>query len=223
MSLPPGSGSPGRSRPPSRRRAQAGPTASRSAGGATTSDYGTGPTRPLIALMTAPRLLRRGTGAGPRPSPPLVALLQRARHRHRSGPVRGSGTARHIRTLALVVIPERHPPPPASGRTWCRGRWDFATGVGLAARFGWMLTIGRIFAGSGWRYLWDQVAGGAGDYYLLDVGRGEPYLTSRDVFRLDSVRIGGLLAGGWWNVAWLVAGGQCLAVRSGSAGVVRGV
>ncbi len=36
-----------------------------------------------------------------------------------------------------------------------------------------MLTIGRIFAGSGWRYLWDQVAGDAGDYYLLDVGRGE--------------------------------------------------
>ena len=36
-----------------------------------------------------------------------------------------------------------------------------------------MLTIGRIFAGDGWRYLWDQVAGDAGDYYLLDVGRGE--------------------------------------------------
>ena len=36
-----------------------------------------------------------------------------------------------------------------------------------------MLTIGRIFAGSGWRYLWDQVAGDAGDYYLVDVGRGE--------------------------------------------------
>jgi conjugative relaxase-like TrwC/TraI family protein len=36
-----------------------------------------------------------------------------------------------------------------------------------------MLTIGRIFAGNGWRYLWDQVAGDAGDYYLLDVGRGE--------------------------------------------------
>lgn len=38
---------------------------------------------------------------------------------------------------------------------------------------GWMLTIGRIFAGQGWRYLWDQVAGDAGDYYLVDVGRGE--------------------------------------------------
>ena len=39
---------------------------------------------------------------------------------------------------------------------------------------GWMLTIGRIFAGNGWRYLWDQVAGETGgDYYLLDVGRGE--------------------------------------------------
>ena len=36
-----------------------------------------------------------------------------------------------------------------------------------------MLTLGRIFAGNGWRYLWDQVAGDAGDYYLLDVGRGE--------------------------------------------------
>jgi len=36
-----------------------------------------------------------------------------------------------------------------------------------------MLTIGRIFAGDGWRYLWDQVAGDPGDYYLVDVGRGE--------------------------------------------------
>lgn len=36
-----------------------------------------------------------------------------------------------------------------------------------------MLTIGRIFAGNGWRYLWDQVTGDGGDYYLLDVGRGE--------------------------------------------------
>lgn len=36
-----------------------------------------------------------------------------------------------------------------------------------------MLTIGRIFAGNGWRYLWDQVASEPGDYYLLDVGRGE--------------------------------------------------
>jgi hypothetical protein len=36
-----------------------------------------------------------------------------------------------------------------------------------------VLTIGRIFAGDGWRYLWDQVASGAEDYYLLDVGRGE--------------------------------------------------
>ena len=36
-----------------------------------------------------------------------------------------------------------------------------------------MLSIGRIFAGNGWRYLWDQVAGDAGDYYLVDVGRGE--------------------------------------------------
>ncbi|MHB1533911.1 MAG: MobF family relaxase [Acidimicrobiales bacterium] len=36
-----------------------------------------------------------------------------------------------------------------------------------------MLTIGRIFAGEGWRYLWDQVGGGAEDYYLLDVARGE--------------------------------------------------
>lgn len=36
-----------------------------------------------------------------------------------------------------------------------------------------MLTIGRIFAGDGWRYLWDQVSRGGEDYYLLDVGRGE--------------------------------------------------
>jgi len=36
-----------------------------------------------------------------------------------------------------------------------------------------MLTIGRIFAGNGWRYLWDQTAGAAGDYYLVDIGRGE--------------------------------------------------
>ncbi|MHB1534872.1 MAG: MobF family relaxase [Acidimicrobiales bacterium] len=36
-----------------------------------------------------------------------------------------------------------------------------------------MLTIGRIFAGEGWRYLWEQVAGESGDYYLLDVDRGE--------------------------------------------------
>jgi hypothetical protein len=36
-----------------------------------------------------------------------------------------------------------------------------------------MLTIGRIFAGDGWRYLRDQVARGGEDYYLLDVGRGE--------------------------------------------------
>ena len=36
-----------------------------------------------------------------------------------------------------------------------------------------MLTVGRIFAGEDWRYLWDQVAGDGGDYYLLDVGRGE--------------------------------------------------
>lgn len=43
----------------------------------------------------------------------------------------------------------------------------------FAARGGWMLTIGRIFAGDGWRYLWDQVARGGEDYYLLDVGRGE--------------------------------------------------
>jgi len=34
-----------------------------------------------------------------------------------------------------------------------------------------MLTIGRIFAGNGWRYLWDQTAGAAGDYYLVDIGR----------------------------------------------------
>ena len=36
-----------------------------------------------------------------------------------------------------------------------------------------MLSIGRIFAGDGWRYLWEQVAVGAEDYYLADVARGE--------------------------------------------------
>lgn len=35
-----------------------------------------------------------------------------------------------------------------------------------------MLSIGRIFAGEGWRYLWEQVGGGE-DYYLADVARGE--------------------------------------------------
>lgn len=35
-----------------------------------------------------------------------------------------------------------------------------------------MLSIGRIFAGDGWRYLWEQVGGGE-DYYLADVARGE--------------------------------------------------
>jgi len=36
-----------------------------------------------------------------------------------------------------------------------------------------MLSIGRIFAGSGWRYLAEQVSGGAEDYYSADVARGE--------------------------------------------------
>ncbi|HUZ44446.1 MAG TPA: MobF family relaxase, partial [Acidimicrobiales bacterium] len=36
-----------------------------------------------------------------------------------------------------------------------------------------MLSIGRIFAGSGWRYLAEQVSGGAEDYYSPDVARGE--------------------------------------------------
>jgi len=36
-----------------------------------------------------------------------------------------------------------------------------------------MLSIGRIFAGGGWRYLAEQVSGGAEDYYLADVARGE--------------------------------------------------
>ena len=36
-----------------------------------------------------------------------------------------------------------------------------------------MLSVGRIFAGDGWRYLWEQVAAGAEDYYLADVARGE--------------------------------------------------
>src|SRR5436190_23594678 len=36
-----------------------------------------------------------------------------------------------------------------------------------------MLAIGRIFAGEGWRYLWDQVGTGAEDYYSADVARGE--------------------------------------------------
>ena len=66
------------------------------------------------------------------------------------------------------MIPDGRPAPaapeklpsPRSGPVWLPGT-------------GWMLTIGRIFAGDGWRYLWDQVAGDASDYYLLDVGRGE--------------------------------------------------
>lgn len=36
-----------------------------------------------------------------------------------------------------------------------------------------MLSIGRIFAGDGWRYLWEQVGTGRDDYYLADVARGE--------------------------------------------------
>src|SRR5665213_3036143 len=36
-----------------------------------------------------------------------------------------------------------------------------------------MLSVGKIFAGGGWRYLIDAVAGGADDYYLADVARGE--------------------------------------------------
>jgi TrwC relaxase len=35
-----------------------------------------------------------------------------------------------------------------------------------------MLSVGRIYAG-GWRYLWEQVAEGAEDYYSADVARGE--------------------------------------------------
>ncbi|MHB1447044.1 MAG: MobF family relaxase, partial [Acidimicrobiales bacterium] len=36
-----------------------------------------------------------------------------------------------------------------------------------------MLSVGKIFAGGGWRYLIDAVSGGADDYYLADVARGE--------------------------------------------------
>ncbi|HUY10047.1 MAG TPA: MobF family relaxase [Candidatus Dormibacteraeota bacterium] len=36
-----------------------------------------------------------------------------------------------------------------------------------------MLSIGKIFAGGGWRYLIDAVGGGGEDYYLADVARGE--------------------------------------------------
>ncbi len=36
-----------------------------------------------------------------------------------------------------------------------------------------MLSIGRIFAGSGWRYLAEQVSSGVEDYYSADVARGE--------------------------------------------------
>jgi len=36
-----------------------------------------------------------------------------------------------------------------------------------------MLSVGKIFAGGGWRYLIDAVAGGGEDYYLADVARGE--------------------------------------------------
>ncbi len=36
-----------------------------------------------------------------------------------------------------------------------------------------MLSIGRIFAGGGWRYLAEQVSAGAEDYYSADVARGE--------------------------------------------------
>jgi conjugative relaxase-like TrwC/TraI family protein len=36
-----------------------------------------------------------------------------------------------------------------------------------------VLSIGRIFAGDGWRYLWEQVAAGAEDYYLAGMAAGE--------------------------------------------------
>jgi len=36
-----------------------------------------------------------------------------------------------------------------------------------------MLSVGKIFAGGGWAYLIDAVAGGGEDYYLADVARGE--------------------------------------------------
>ena len=36
-----------------------------------------------------------------------------------------------------------------------------------------VLSIGRIFAGGGWEYLWEQVAEGKEDYYLAGVARGE--------------------------------------------------
>jgi conjugative relaxase-like TrwC/TraI family protein len=36
-----------------------------------------------------------------------------------------------------------------------------------------MLSVGRTFAGDGWRYLWEQVAAGSEDYYLADVAGGE--------------------------------------------------
>jgi hypothetical protein len=40
-------------------------------------------------------------------------------------------------------------------------------------RYPVMLSIGRIFAGDGWRYLWEQVGTGAEDYHMADVAGGE--------------------------------------------------
>jgi hypothetical protein len=37
-----------------------------------------------------------------------------------------------------------------------------------------MLSVGRTFAGDGWRYLWEQVAAGSEDYYLADVAVVKP-------------------------------------------------
>jgi hypothetical protein len=54
------------------------------------------------------------------------------------------------------------------------GFCNFFVKSGLPPRllFRWMLSVGRIYAG-GWRYLWEQVAEGAEDYYSADVARGE--------------------------------------------------
>lgn len=85
----------------------------------------------------------------------------------------GWGTPRHRAHPCTEVIPEGGPPPAAPGRISRRAVGSSQQGPVWLPGTGWMLTIGRIFAGNGWRYLWDQVAGDASDYYLLDVGRGE--------------------------------------------------
>ena len=53
------------------------------------------------------------------------------------------------------------------------GGGEFPTGGGLAARCLVVLTIGKLYAGDGWRYLWDQVVADPAGYYLSDVERGE--------------------------------------------------